>query len=151
MLSLAQKQHTCLQKIFLTSKNSCHEYAVNRKQIKSTKAAYSKLRMFRAAKSLRSMQNSNYSGRQGWKKKNINLLHGYMKLNSIIWQFSSRSDDLHVPVTKKYSSLQCWFLHHMSVRHLERDLYERSGFYIRGPGTTVHLTVHLVFSVTPFK
>ena len=84
-------------------------------------------------------------------KKNINLLHGYMKLNSIIWQFSSRSDDLHVPVTKKYSSLQCWFLHHMSVRHLERDLYERSGFYIRGPGTTVHLTVHLVFSVTPFK
>ena len=85
------------------------------------------------------------------KKKNINLLHGYMKLNSIIWQFSSRSDDLHVPVTKKYSSLQCWFLHHMTVRHLERDLYERSGFYIRGPGTTVYLTVRLVFSVTPFK
>ena len=92
-----------------------------------------------SVKSLRSMQNSNCSGKQGWPKKTINLLHGHMKLNCIIWQFSSRSDDLHVPITKKYSSLQCWFLHHMSVRHLERDFYERSGFYLRNVrGTTGH-------------
>ena len=43
---LAQKQHTCLPKVFLTSKNSCKEYFVERKQIKSTTAGYSKLRMF---------------------------------------------------------------------------------------------------------
>ena len=43
---LAQKQHTCLPKVFLTSKNSCKEYFVERKHIKSTTAAYSKLRMF---------------------------------------------------------------------------------------------------------
>ena len=43
---LAQKQHTCLPKVFLTSKTSCKEYFVERKQIKSTTAAYSKLRMF---------------------------------------------------------------------------------------------------------
>ena len=43
---LAQKQHTCLPKVFLTSKNSCKEYFDERKQIKSTTAAYSKLRMF---------------------------------------------------------------------------------------------------------
>ena len=36
---LAQKQHTCLPKVFLTSKNSCKEYFVERKQIKSTTAA----------------------------------------------------------------------------------------------------------------
>ena len=41
----AQKQHACLQKLFLTSKNSYTEYFVKRKQIKSTTAAYSKLRM----------------------------------------------------------------------------------------------------------
>ena len=29
---LAQKQHTCLQRLFLTSKNSCKEYFVERKQ-----------------------------------------------------------------------------------------------------------------------
>ena len=43
---LAQKQHTCLPKVFLTSKTSCKEYFVERKQIKSATAAYSKLRMF---------------------------------------------------------------------------------------------------------
>ena len=43
---LAQKQHTWLQKLFFTSKNSCKEYFVERKQIKSTTAAYTKLRMF---------------------------------------------------------------------------------------------------------
>ena len=31
---------------FLTSKNSCKEYSVERKQIKLTTAAYSKLQMF---------------------------------------------------------------------------------------------------------
>ena len=36
---LAQKKHTCFQKLFLTSKNSCKEYFVERKQIKSTTAA----------------------------------------------------------------------------------------------------------------
>ena len=40
------KQHTYLQKLFITSINSCKEYIVERKQIKSTKAANSKLRMF---------------------------------------------------------------------------------------------------------
>ena len=43
---LAQKQHTWLQKSFLTSKTYCKEYFVERKQIKSTTAAYTKLRMF---------------------------------------------------------------------------------------------------------
>ena len=43
---LAQKQHTCLQKLFLTSKNSSKEYFVERKQIKSATAAYFKLRLF---------------------------------------------------------------------------------------------------------
>ena len=42
---LAQKQHTWLQKLFLTSKN-CKEDLVERKQIKSTTATYSILRMF---------------------------------------------------------------------------------------------------------
>ena len=32
---LAQKQHTCLQKVFLTSKNACKEYFVEQKQIQS--------------------------------------------------------------------------------------------------------------------
>ena len=32
-------QHTCLQKLFLKSKNSCKEYFVEQKQIKSTTAA----------------------------------------------------------------------------------------------------------------
>ena len=45
---LAQKQHTCLQKVFLTSKNACKEYFVEQKQIKSTTSAYSQLRMFGA-------------------------------------------------------------------------------------------------------
>ena len=43
---LAQKQHTCLQKLFLTSKNSSKEYFVERKQIKSATDAYFKLRIF---------------------------------------------------------------------------------------------------------
>ena len=43
---LAQKQRTCLQKLFLTSKNSWKEDFVEWKQIKSTTAAYSKLHMF---------------------------------------------------------------------------------------------------------
>ena len=43
---LAQKQHTCLQKLFFTSKNSCKECFVEQKQIKSTTATSSKLRMF---------------------------------------------------------------------------------------------------------
>ena len=43
---LAQNQHTCLQKVILTSNNSCKEYFVERKRIKSTTAACSKLRMF---------------------------------------------------------------------------------------------------------
>ena len=42
----AQKQHTCLWKLFLMSKNSCKQYFDERKQIKSTTAAYSKLQMF---------------------------------------------------------------------------------------------------------
>ena len=43
---LAEKQHTCLQKLFLSSKNSCKEYFDEQKQIKSTTAMYSKLHMF---------------------------------------------------------------------------------------------------------
>ena len=39
---------TFLGKLFLTSKNSCKEYFVERKQIKSTRVAYSKLRMYGA-------------------------------------------------------------------------------------------------------
>ena len=35
---LAQKQHTCLQKLFLTSGNPCKEYFVEQKQIKSATA-----------------------------------------------------------------------------------------------------------------
>ena len=46
VIFVAQKQHTCLQKLFLTSKNSCKQYFDERKQIKSTTAAYSKLQMF---------------------------------------------------------------------------------------------------------
>ena len=42
--SLAQKQHTCLQKLFLTSKTLARTDFVEQKQIKSTTAAYSKLR-----------------------------------------------------------------------------------------------------------
>ena len=45
---LAQKQHTCLQKLFLTSKNLARTDFVEQKQIKSTTAAYSKLRTFGA-------------------------------------------------------------------------------------------------------
>ena len=41
-----RNKHTWLQKLFLTSKNSCKEDFVERKQIKSTTATYSKLRMF---------------------------------------------------------------------------------------------------------
>ena len=40
---LAQKQHTCLQKLFLTSKNLARTDFVEQKQIKLTTAAYSKL------------------------------------------------------------------------------------------------------------
>ena len=43
---LTQKQHNWLYKLFLMSKNSCKEYFVVWKQIKSTTAASSKLRMF---------------------------------------------------------------------------------------------------------
>ena len=42
---LAQKQHIWFQKLFLTSKSSCKECFVERKQIMSTTAAYSKLRI----------------------------------------------------------------------------------------------------------
>ena len=46
-LFLAQKQHTCLQKLFLTSKKFfATNFFVERKQIKSTTAACCKLRMF---------------------------------------------------------------------------------------------------------
>ena len=37
---------TCLQKLFLMSKNSCKKSFFERKQIKSTTAAYSKFQMF---------------------------------------------------------------------------------------------------------
>ena len=43
---ISLRNSTCLHKLFLTSKNSCKEYFVERKQIKSTTAAYSKLHMF---------------------------------------------------------------------------------------------------------
>ena len=46
VIFVAKKQHTCLQKLFLTSKNCCKQYFDERKQIKSTTAAYSKLQMF---------------------------------------------------------------------------------------------------------
>ena len=39
-ICFAQKQRTCLQKVFLTSKNACKEYSVGQKQIKSTTAAH---------------------------------------------------------------------------------------------------------------
>ena len=42
---ITQKQHTCLQKLFLMPKNPCKKYFVEQKQIKTTTAAYSKLRM----------------------------------------------------------------------------------------------------------
>ena len=45
---LAQKQHTCLQILFLTSKNLVRTDSVEQKQIKSTTAPYSKLRTFGA-------------------------------------------------------------------------------------------------------
>ena len=38
VIFLAQKQRTCLQKLFLTSKNSCKQYFDEQKQIKSTTA-----------------------------------------------------------------------------------------------------------------
>lgn len=142
---LAYKQLTCLQKLYLTSKNPLKNILLSENKSSRQKPPTPNFECLElqptvSVKSLRSMHNSNCSGIQGWaKKKTFNLLHGYMKLNCIIWQFSSRSDDLHVPVTKKYSSLQCWFLHHMSVRHLERDFYEGSGFYLRNVwGTTGH-------------
>ena len=53
------------------------------------------------------------------RKVTIYLLHGDMELNRIFGQFSSRSNNLHVPITKKYTSLQWRSLYHMSVRHLE--------------------------------
>ena len=43
---LPYKQLTCLQKLYLTSKNSFKEYFVERKQIKSITATNSKLRIF---------------------------------------------------------------------------------------------------------
>ena len=42
---LAQKKHTCFWKLFLTSKHSCKEYFVERKQMNSTTTACSKLWM----------------------------------------------------------------------------------------------------------
>ena len=45
---LDQNQHTCLQKLFLTPKNSGKEYLVGWKQIKSTTAALSELQVFGA-------------------------------------------------------------------------------------------------------